>query len=77
MTDLLLRHGRVLDVVAGDYLGDHDVLVRDGRIAAVGRSLPDVADVPVVDLAQVDLVVNVVVHHKVAVVADLVAAEDS
>ena len=73
MTDLLLRHGRVLDVVAGDYLGDHDVLVRDGRIAAVGRSLPDVADVPVVDLAgRVVLPGLIDCHvHLTAVTADL------
>src|SRR4051794_35312593 len=73
MSDLLLRHGRVLDVVVGEYLADHDVLIRAGRIAAVGRALPDAADVPAVDLAgRVVLPGLIDCHvHLTAVTADL------
>ncbi|MEX0786418.1 MAG: dihydroorotase [Dehalococcoidia bacterium] len=39
MTDLLIRNGRVLDPGSGlDLVGD--VLIRDGRVAAVGPNLP-------------------------------------
>jgi imidazolonepropionase-like amidohydrolase len=72
MSDLLLRHARVLDVVSGGYLVDHDVLVRDGRITAVGR---DVAapDLPEVDLAGRTLLPGFIdCHvHVLAVTADL------
>ena len=47
---MLLRRARVLDVVAGVYRDDHDVLVRAGRITAVGRGLV-AQDVPAVDLS--------------------------
>ena len=47
-TDLLIRHATVLDG-AGHRIDDGDVLVRDGRIAAVGRTLPAAADVVVLD----------------------------
>jgi imidazolonepropionase-like amidohydrolase len=40
MTRLVIRNGRVLDVVAGDYRVGWSVLIADGRIAEIG---PDVA----------------------------------
>ncbi len=47
--DLLLKGGSVLDPVSG-RLERNDVLIRGGRIAAVGRDLP-AGDVPVYDCA--------------------------
>jgi imidazolonepropionase-like amidohydrolase len=46
-SNLLLRSARVLDVGAGTYLEDHDVLAVDGRIVEVGRGVQagDGADV--------------------------------
>ena len=72
MSDLLLRHVRVLDVVAGSYLDDHDVLVRDGRVAAVGRGLT-AEGVPERDLAGRTLLPGFIdCHvHLLAVTADL------
>lgn len=72
MSDLLLRHARVLDVVAGVYREDHDVLVRTGRITAVGRELA-ADDVPVVDLTGRTLLPGLIdCHvHLLAVTADL------
>jgi N-acyl-D-aspartate/D-glutamate deacylase len=50
MTDLLLRGGRVVDPGTGsDEL--RDVLVRDGRIAAVGADLPRPEDGQVLDVS--------------------------
>ena len=37
---VLLRNARVLDVVAGDYLADRHVLIRDGRIAEIAEVPP-------------------------------------
>ena len=72
MSDLLLRHARVLDVVAGAYRDDHDVLVRDGRITAVGQGLA-ADDVPAVDLTGRTLLPGLIdCHvHLLAVTADL------
>jgi imidazolonepropionase-like amidohydrolase len=72
VTDLVLRHARVLDVVAGTYLDDHDVLVRDRRIAAVGRAL-SAPDVPAVDLSGRTVLPGLIdCHvHVTAVTADL------
>jgi imidazolonepropionase-like amidohydrolase len=72
MSDLLLRGARVLDVVDGTYRVGHDVLVRDGRIAAVGPDLP--ADgVPEIDLAGRTVLPGLIdCHvHLLAVTADL------
>ena len=50
MTDLLIRGGRVIDPSRGtDDLAD--VLLRDGRIAAVGRNIPAEPGVSVLDAA--------------------------
>jgi len=46
---LLVRHARVLDVVDGTYLEDHDVLAVDGRISEVGRGVKTGGDVDVLD----------------------------
>jgi imidazolonepropionase-like amidohydrolase len=74
MSDLLLRHTRLLDVVAGTYLVDHDVLVRDGRIAAVGQGLV-APDAPAVDLTGRTILPGFIdCHvHLLAVTADLAA----
>ena len=78
MSDLLLRHARVLDVVAGAYRDDHDVLVRDGRIAAVGPGLP-AGDVPALDLTGRTLLPGLIdCHvHLLAVTADLATLHTS
>jgi imidazolonepropionase-like amidohydrolase len=70
--DLLLRRARVLDVVAGVYREEHDVLVRSGRIAAVGRGV-EADGVPEVDLAGRTLLPGFIdCHvHLLAVTADL------
>jgi len=72
MSDLFLRNGRVLDVVSGRYLVNHDVLVRQGRIAAVGRGL-QAPDVPAVDLTGRTVLPGLIdCHvHVLAVTADL------
>ncbi|HEX6682394.1 MAG TPA: amidohydrolase family protein [Candidatus Limnocylindrales bacterium] len=72
MSDLLLRGARVLDVVAGVYRDDHDVLVRAGRITAVGRGLA-ADEVPAVDLTGRTLLPGFIdCHvHLLAVTADL------
>lgn len=46
--DLLIRHATVLDG-AGHRLDDGDVLVRDGRIVAIGSQLPDARGATVLD----------------------------
>src|SRR5262245_26838221 len=72
MSDLLLRHARVLDVVAGELRPDHDVLIRNGRIASVGRGLA--ADgVSTVDMSGRTLLPGFIdCHvHLLAVTADL------
>jgi len=48
---LLLRHARVLDVEAGTYLEDHDVLAVDGRVAELGRGVTTGGDVDVLEAA--------------------------
>jgi len=72
VSDLLLRHARVLDVVAGGYREDHDVLVRAGRITEVGPGLA-AHDVPAVDLTGRTLLPGFIdCHvHLLAVTADL------
>jgi hypothetical protein len=40
VTSLLVRHGRVLDVEAGTYLEDHDVLAVDGGSPMSGVAWP-------------------------------------
>jgi imidazolonepropionase-like amidohydrolase len=74
MSDLLLRHARLLDVVGGGYLEDHDVLVRGGRIAAVGRGLaaPDLSGVDLAGRTVLPGLIDCHVHLT-AVTADLAA----
>ena len=50
MTDLLIRGGRVIDPSRGTD-GTADVLLRDGRIEAVGRNIPAAAGAGVVNAA--------------------------
>ena len=47
--DALIRDARVYTVAAAGTLEDADVLVRDGRIAAIGAGLPAPAGVPVIE----------------------------
>jgi imidazolonepropionase-like amidohydrolase len=70
---LVLRSARVLDVEAGTYLEDHDVLVVDGRIAEVGRALSTPDDADVVDLGGTTVLPGLVdAHvHVTAATADL------
>ena len=68
----MLRRARVLDVVSGTYREDHDVLVRAGRISAVGKGLT-ADDVAAVDLAGRTLLPGLIdCHvHVLAFTADL------
>jgi imidazolonepropionase-like amidohydrolase len=74
-SDLLLRSARVLDVEAGTYLEDHDVMVVDGRIVEVGRSLRAGDGVEIVDANGATLLPGLVdAHvHVTAATADLSA----
>jgi imidazolonepropionase-like amidohydrolase len=76
-TTLVLRSARVLDVGAGTYLEDQDVLVVDGRIAEIGRALSAADDAQVVDLAGATVLPGLVdAHvHVTAATADLAAME--
>lgn len=47
-SDLMIRHAVVLDG-AGGRIDDGDVLVRSGRIVAVGHALPDAPGVTIID----------------------------
>lgn len=47
-TDLIIRHTVVLDGIGG-RIDDGDVLVRDGKIAAVGKALPNPAGAREID----------------------------
>jgi len=72
---LLIRHAQVLDVEAGTYLEDHDVLAVDGRIAELGRGLTAGEDVDVLDAAGLTMVPGLIdAHvHVTAATADLAA----
>jgi imidazolonepropionase-like amidohydrolase len=72
---LLLRSARVLDVEAGTYLEDHDVLAVDGRIAEVGRGLQNVDDGDVIHLDGATVIPGLVDGHVhvTAATADLPA----
>jgi imidazolonepropionase-like amidohydrolase len=72
-SSLLLRAARVLDVGAGEYLEDHDVLAVDGRIAEVGRGLRVDDDVVVIDVDGATVMPGLVdAHvHVTAATADL------
>ena len=72
-SSLLLRAARVLDVGAGEYLEDHDVLAVDGRIAEVGRGLRADDDVVVIDVDGATVMPGLVdAHvHVTAATADL------
>lgn len=47
MTPVIFRNASILDVVAGNVLGEQDVLVKDGRIRQIGGSVKDSAAVTV------------------------------
>jgi len=49
MTPILFRHARVLDVVGGSVLAEHDVLVADGRIKEISQATIRTRDATVVD----------------------------
>jgi len=74
MTSLLVRHARLLDVEAGTYLEDHDILAVDGRVAEVGRGLA-AEDAAVLDAGGATAVPGLVdAHvHVAAATADLSA----
>jgi Amidohydrolase family len=75
MTSLLVRHARVLDVEAGTYREDYDVLAVDGRVADVGRDLATPEDVAVLDAGGATVVPGLGdAHvHVTAATADLSA----
>ena len=50
MTPILFRNARVLDVVAGSVLPEHEVLVADGRIKEMSRASIRTRDAAVVDV---------------------------
>lgn len=72
---LLIQHARVLDVEAGTYLEDHDVLCSDGRITEVARSLRAGRDVGVLDADGAVITPGLIdAHvHVTAATADLAA----
>ena len=72
---LLIRHAQVLDIEAGTYLEDHDVLAVDGRIAELGRGVTTGGEVDVLDAAGLILVPGLIdAHvHVTAATADLAA----
>src|SRR4051812_26029384 len=74
---LMLRSARVLDVEAGTYLEDHDVLVVDGRIAEVARGISAPGDTHVVDVGGATVLPGLAdAHvHVTAATADLGAME--
>jgi imidazolonepropionase-like amidohydrolase len=72
---LLLRSARVLDVEAGTYLEDHDVLAVDGRIVDVGRGVRPMDGAGIIDVGGATVVPGLVdAHvHVTAATADLAA----
>jgi imidazolonepropionase-like amidohydrolase len=74
MTRLLVRHARLLDVEAGTYLEDHDILAVDGRVSDVGRGLAT-EDAHVLEAGGATVVPGLVdAHvHVTAATADLSA----
>lgn len=72
---LLIQHARVLDVDAGSYLEDHDVLCVDGRIAEVAQSVRTDTDVDVLDARSAVATPGLIdAHvHVTAATADLTA----
>ena len=51
---VLFQNANVLDVVAGDYKADQDVLVRDGKIAEIASNVGVAGDVRSIDLGWQD-----------------------
>jgi imidazolonepropionase-like amidohydrolase len=49
MTPILFRHARILDVVAGSVLPEHEVLIADGRIKEISEAPIRTRDAAVVD----------------------------
>jgi imidazolonepropionase-like amidohydrolase len=47
MTPVIFRNACILDVVAGSVLGEQDVLIKDGRIKQIGRTVKDDAAVTI------------------------------
>jgi imidazolonepropionase-like amidohydrolase len=72
---LLLRSARVLDVEAGTYLEDHDVLAVDGRITEVAHGVRAMDGAHVIDVGGATVVPGLVdAHvHVTAATADLAA----
>lgn len=72
---LLIRHAHVLEVQAGTYLEDHDVLAVDGRITELGRGLTAAGDPDVLDADGSTLIPGLIdAHvHVTAATADLAA----
>jgi len=60
--DLLIRHARVIDGLGNAPREDISILVRDGRIAAIGE-LPPAADVPVLDAAGASVLPGLIDSH--------------
>ena len=50
-TPIVFRNARILDAVAGEVVGEHDVLVLDGRIREVSTSRLSASNATVVDSA--------------------------
>jgi imidazolonepropionase-like amidohydrolase len=75
VTSLLVRDARVLDVQAGTYLEDHDVLAVEGRVAEVGRGVAAPEDAAVLKADGATVVPGLVdAHvHVTAATADLSA----
>ncbi|MEZ5929996.1 MAG: amidohydrolase family protein [Parvularculaceae bacterium] len=63
--DLLLTNGDILDVRRGVILPAHDILIRDGIIAAIGPhdSLPTTGDESIVDIAGATLLPGLADAH--------------
>jgi imidazolonepropionase-like amidohydrolase len=75
VTSLLVRHTRLLDVEAGAYLEDHDILAVDGRIAEVGRGIAAPQDAATLEASGATALPGLVdAHvHVTAATADLSA----
>jgi imidazolonepropionase-like amidohydrolase len=58
-----IKAGRVIDVIAGDVLGDQIILIEDKRIAAVGKDLAIPAGAKVIDLGNATVLPGLVDAH--------------
>ncbi len=73
MSSVLLRGGRVLDIVEGRYHEDTDIRVEGGRIAELGRNLRPGPETRVIDLRGLTVMPGLIdAHvHAIGVVLDL------